>query len=245
MIGVPPPPFRCSARSPTHTTATLQAPLPERVWIWQLDRAAGTARFSAHDSDAEVDLPMDPMHGTVGVAPANLEVRSALVPDAHGGNMDTPEMRVGVTCYLGVNVEGAMFSLGDGHARQGEGETCGVAVETAMNTVVVVDLIKGVPTPWPRLESDTHLMSTGSARPLEDAFRIAQLDLVQWVARDHSLSEMDAYQLLSQIVQSPLANVCDTNYTSVAKVRKDWLPQPTAERHMHAKLRQVANTYRG
>ncbi len=233
------------ALTSTHTTATLQAPLPERVWIWQLDTAAGTARFSAHDSDAEVDLPMDPMHGTVGVAPANLEVRSALVPDAHGGNMDTPEMRAGVTCYLGVNVEGAMFSLGDGHARQGEGETCGVAVETAMNTVVVVDLIKGVPTPWPRLESDTHLMSTGSARPLEDAFRIAQLDLVQWVARDHSLSEMDAYQLLSQIVQSPLANVCDTNYTSVAKVRKDWLPQPTAERHMHAKLRQVADTYRG
>ena len=53
---------------------------------------------------------MDPMHGTVGVAPANLEVRSALVPDAHGGNMDTPEMRAGVTCYLGVNVEGALVS---------------------------------------------------------------------------------------------------------------------------------------
>jgi len=64
-----------------------------------------------------VDLPMDPMHGTVGVAPANLEVRSALVPDAFGGNMDTPEMRAGVTCYLGVNVEGALLSLGDGHAR--------------------------------------------------------------------------------------------------------------------------------
>jgi len=233
------------ALTSTHTTATLQAPLPERVWIWQLDTTRGTARFSAHDSDVEVDLPMDPMHGTVGVAPANLEVRSALVPDAHGGNMDTPEMRAGVTCYLGVNVEGALFSLGDGHARQGEGETCGVAVETAMNTVIVVDLIKGVPTPWPRLESDTHLMSTGSARPLEDAFRIAQLDLVQWVARDYGLSELDAYQLLSQIVESPLANVCDTNYTSVAKVRKDWLPRPTAERHLHAKLREVAATYRG
>jgi hypothetical protein len=68
---------------------------------------------------------MEPMHGTVGVAPANLEVRSALVPDAFGGNMDTPQMRAGVTCYLGVNVDGALVSLGDGHARQGEGETCG------------------------------------------------------------------------------------------------------------------------
>ena len=127
------------------------------------------------------------MHGTVGVAPANLEARSSLVPDAHGGNMDTPEMRAGVTCYLGVNVEGALFSIGDGHARQGEGETCGVAVECAMDTVVIVDLIKGTPCPWPRIESDTHLMSTGSARPLEDAFRIAQLDLVQWVATDFGL----------------------------------------------------------
>ena len=176
------------ALTSTHLTATLQDALPEVVWIWELDRAARLCRFPARDSDLTADLPMNPMHGTVGVAPANLEVRSALVPDAFGGNMDTPEMRAGVTCYLGVNVPGALLSIGDGHARQGEGETCGVAVECAMDTVLVVDLIKGVPTPWPRLESDTHIMSTGSARPLEDAFRIAQLDLVQWVAAHSGLS---------------------------------------------------------
>ena len=85
------------------------------------------------------------MHGTVGVAPALFEARSSLVPDAHGGNMDTPEMRAGVTCYLGVNVEGALFSIGDGHCRQGEGETCGVAVEAAMDTVLTIDLVKGAP----------------------------------------------------------------------------------------------------
>jgi acetamidase/formamidase len=154
-------------------------------------------------------------------------------------------MRAGVTCYLGVNVEGAMLSLGDGHARQGEGETCGVAVETAMNSVVIVDLIKGRPTPWPRLESDTHIMSTGSARPLEDAFRIAQLDLVQWVAGERGLSELDAYQLLSQTVESPLANVCDTNYTSVAKVRKVWLPPANADDGIHRRLREQAAAYLG
>jgi acetamidase/formamidase len=232
------------ALTSTHTTATLQAPLEERVWIWALDRARRTCSFTARDSDIQVELPMDPMHGTVGVAPANLEVRSALVPDAHGGNMDTPEMRAGVTCYLGVNVEGAMVSLGDGHARQGEGETCGVAVETAMNSVVIVDLIKGRATPWPRIESDTHLMSTGSARPLEDAFRIAQLDLVQWVAAERGLSQLDAYQLLSQTVESPLANVCDTNYTSVAKVRKEWLPPATTPDETHRRLREQAARYR-
>jgi acetamidase/formamidase len=231
------------ALTSTHTTATLQPPLEERVWIWALDRARRTCAFTARDTDARVELPMDPMHGTVGVAPANLEVRSALVPDAHGGNLDTPEMRAGVTCYLGVNVPGALLSLGDGHARQGEGETCGVAVETAMNTVLVVDLIKGLRTPWPRLESDTHLMSTGSARPLEDAFRIAQLDLLEWVAADRGLSRLDAYQLLSQAVESPLANVCDTNYTAVAKVRKEWLPGGGGE-SVHDRLRAKAERYR-
>ncbi|MEU6018067.1 acetamidase/formamidase family protein [Streptomyces sp. NPDC047515] len=228
------------ALTSTHTTASLQDPLPEVVWMWQLDRARRTCLFSARDSDVQVELPMDPMHGTVGVAPANLEVRSALVPDAHGGNMDTPEMRAGVTCYLGVNVEGALLSLGDGHARQGEGETCGVAVESAMNTVVLVELLKGVTTPWPRIESDTHLMSTGSARPLEDAFRISQLDLVRWVARDYGLSELDAYQLVSQAGEAPLANVCDTNYTCVAKIRKEWLPAGDPHRGLHHHLRETA-----
>ncbi|MGW3091353.1 acetamidase/formamidase family protein [Streptomyces sp. NPDC001108] len=228
------------ALTSTHTTASLQAPLPEVVWMWQLDRARRTCLFSARDSDIQVELPMDPMHGTVGVAPANLEVRSALVPDAHGGNMDTPEMRAGVTCYLGVNVEGALLSLGDGHARQGEGETCGVAVECAMNTVVLVELLKGVSTPWPRIESDTHLMSTGSARPLEDAFRISQLDLVQWLSRDYGLSELDAYQLISQAGKAPLANVCDTNYTSVAKIRKEWLPAGDPHRGLHRHLRETS-----
>jgi acetamidase/formamidase len=232
------------ALTSTHLTATLQDALPEVVWIWQLDRATRQCRFEARFGDFTVDLPMDPMHGTVGVAPANLEVRSSLVPDAHGGNMDTPEMRAGVTCYLGVNVPGALLSLGDGHARQGEGETCGVAVECAMETVVIVDLIKGRPCPWPRLESDTHLMTTGSARPLEDAFRIAQVELVHWLRDEYGLAVLDAYQLVSQAVEAPLANVVDTNYTSVAKIRKEWLPGAAPMDGMHARLREQAAEYR-
>jgi acetamidase/formamidase len=233
------------ALTATHLTALLNDPLPEVVWIWQLDRAARTCRFTGRRSDFSVDLPLEPMHGTVGVAPANLEVRSALVPDAFGGNMDTPEMRAGVTCYLGVNVEGALLSLGDGHARQGEGETCGVAVETAMNTVIAVDLIKKLPCAWPRIESDTHIMSTGSARPLEDAFRIAQSDMVHWLSADYGLDMLDAYQLVTQAVESPLANVCDTNYTSVARIAKRYLPRADPMDGVHARLRDLAAGYRG
>ena len=230
------------ALTSTHLTATLQDPLPEVVWLWELDREARTCRFTARSlPDFTVDLPMEPMHGTVGVAPANLEVRSALVPDAFGGNMDTPEMRAGVTCYLGVNVAGALFSLGDGHARQGEGETCGVAVECAMDTVVIVDLVRGIPCPWPRLESDTHLMSTGSARPLEDAFRIASADMVGWVSGLTGLDAMDAYQLVTQTIEAPLANVCDTNYTSLVKLPKRYLPgTASAMEGAHARLRDLA-----
>ena len=233
------------ALTATHLTALLNAPLPEVVWIWQLDRARRLCRFQARHGDFAVDLPLDPMHGTVGVAPANLEVRSALVPDAFGGNMDTPEMRAGVTCYLGVNVEGALLSLGDGHARQGEGETCGVAVECAMNTVIAVELLKGRSCPWPRIETDDHIISTGSVRPLEDAFRIAQSDLVHWLGEDFGLETMDAYQLVTQAVLAPLANVCDTNYTSVAKFPKQFLPAQEAMGGAHRQLRQLAAQYRG
>jgi len=229
----------------THLTALLNDPLPELVWIYQLDAAARTCRFTARHGEFAVDLPMDPMHGTVGVAPAMLEVRSALVPGAFGGNMDTPEMRAGATCYLGVNVEGALLSLGDGHARQGEGETCGVAVECAMNTVLAVDLIKGAACPWPRLESDEYLMSAGSARPLEDAFRIAQLDMVHWLAAEYGFDQLDAYQLITQVIEAPLANVCDPNYTSLAKMPKRYLPASDAMGGAHARLRELAGQYRG
>ena len=151
------------ALTTTTRTTLLHDPLPERVWIYEVDRGARTVTYRAIEGDHVATLPLEPMHGTVGVAPAALESRSSLVPDAHGGNMDTPEMRAGVTCYLGVNVEGALFSIGEGHRRHGEGEMCGVAVEAAMDTVITIELMKGRVTPWPRLESDTHIIRP--ARP--------------------------------------------------------------------------------
>ena len=231
------------ALTSTHATATLQDPLPEVVWMYEVDAARRTVTYQAARGDHRVELPMDPMHGTVGVAPAAFEARSSLVPDAHGGNMDTPEMRAGATCYLGVNVEGALFSLGDGHCRQGEGESCGVAVEAAMDTVLIVDLVKGAATHWPRLESDSHVMSTGSARPLEDAFRISQWDLVQWLAAEFGLDPLDGYQLATQASETPVANVCDPNYTFVSKLRKAYLPERTVYGGTHARLREMGRRY--
>ncbi len=227
----------------TVMTAMLHPPLPEMTWIYQIDRQARVVRYEARSSDLTVDLPLDPMHGTVGVAPALGEVRSSLVPGDWGGNMDTPEMRTGVTCYLGVNVPGALFSFGDGHARQGEGETCGVAVEAAMDTVVVVDLVKGSPSPWPRLENDEFIMTAGSTRPLEDAFRVAHSQLVHWVVELTGLSVLDAYQLVTQTSLTPVANVVDPSYTVVAKMAKKYLPGVTAMQGTHERLRRLGAAY--
>ena len=226
----------------TDRTLTLQPALPDLTYLYELDRARGTVTFVARHGDLTVDLPLEPMLGTVGVAPAGREVRSSLVPDSFGGNMDTPQMRAGTTCYLGVNVEGALFSLGDGHYRQGEGEACGTAVEGAMTTTLIVELVKGGGPAWPRLEDDAHWMTVGSSRPLEDAWRIAQAELVAWFGELYGLHPMDAYQLLSQITEAPIANVVDVNYSSVAKARKSLLPGAQAYGGLHADLRRRAAT---
>jgi acetamidase/formamidase len=212
----------------TKYTATLQPPLPEKTWVYAVDREAREVVYRALDSDFSVRLPLEPFHGTVGVAPAANEARNVLVPEAFGGNMDTPEARAGTTIYLGVNVEGALFSIGDGHYTQGEGEVCGVAVEGAMDTLLVVDLIKDRYCDWPRLEDDESIMVAGSYRPLEDAFRIAHTQLIGWISAESGLSLMDAYQLVTQASRSPIANVCDANYTILAKMPKRYLPRDIA-----------------
>ncbi len=224
----------------TDRTAGLQTPLPELTWIYRVDAAASTATFTAHESDFSLEVPLAPMLGTVGVAPALREVRTTLVPDYFGGNMDTPELRAGTTVYLGVNVDGAVFSVGDGHYRQGEGETCGTALEGAMNVTLIVDLIKGHAPAWPRLEHDDALLTVGSARPLEDAWRCSQVEMVRWLQELYGLGQMDAYQLCSQLCLSPLANVVDVNYSAVTKIGKDLLPQSLPYAGMHATMRAAA-----
>jgi acetamidase/formamidase len=222
--------------STTHT-ATLQPPLQERVWRYDIDHTHQTVRYRARTSDYAVDLPLEPMLGTIGVAPPAGETRMTLVPDTHGGNLDSPQVRAGTTVYLGVNEPGALFGIGDGHARQGDGEACGVAVEAAMDAVLVVDVLPLVSTRWPRIESDTHLMSVGAARPLEDAYRISQHDLVGWVADLTGLDTLDAYQLVSQAGTAGVGNVCDPNYVMTAAIAKQHLGPRPAYAGVHARMR--------
>ncbi|MBE0010390.1 MULTISPECIES: acetamidase/formamidase family protein [unclassified Arthrobacter] len=222
----------------TDRTAFLQEPLPDTTWIYHVDTARQMVGFQARHTDFEVALPLEPMLGTIGVAPPGGEVRSSLVPERFGGNMDSPEVKAGTTVYLGVNVEGALFSIGDGHYRQGEGEACGTAVEGAMNSTIIVELIKGGAPAWPRLESDSHWMAVGSSRPMEDSWRIGQVEMVRWFEELFGLHQMDAYQLLTQTALAPIANAVDANYSVVIKAAKNLFPRAHAFDGIHDELRR-------
>ena len=157
-------------------------------------------------------------------APANGEARSSIVPAEFGGNMDAPEVSVGNTLYLPVNVGGALFYFGDGHAAMGDGEIAGSAVEVPMRAKLEFDLVKGKRTGWPRLENETEIMTTGIYRPVDDAVRIAYTELVAWIHADYGLSELDAYELLSKVGKLHLTEMVDPNYVVVASIEKKYLP---------------------
>jgi amidase len=231
------------ALTTTDETAMLHDPLDEVVWIYEVDRERGTVRYRARRSEYEVELPLDPMHGTVGVAPAEGEVLRSITPSTHGGNMDTPELRAGTTLYLPVNVEGAQLSIGDGHCRQGEGELAGTAVEAAMETVIVVDVVPGAAPDWPRLESDAFLMSTGSVRPLDDAYRVSHRDLVGWTGELLALDPLDALQLVGQAGLAATGNMVAPNYTMVAKLPTTVLGGTRPYDGLHQRLRDVGAAY--
>jgi amidase len=199
----------------TDKTATLQDPLPEIV------RKVKVTEEYVEWND-RITLPYEPFIGTIGTAP-EIEAINSLTPGNHGGNMDLPDVGPGSTLYLPVRAEGALLYLGDGHAVQGDGEVCGVAIEFATTTTMTLDLVKGWTLNWPRLENDEFIMSIGSARPLEDAARIAYADLVQWMVASYGFDKWDAYLLLSQIGKVRLGNMVDPNYTMGASIAKRYL----------------------
>ncbi len=145
------------------------------------------------------------------------------MPDYYGGNMDLPDVGVGAVTYLPVNTKGALLYLGDCHAAQGDGELCGVAIEHPTVTTVQIDLIKGWSIAWPRLETKDFIMTIGSARPMEDAARIAYRELCRWMTADYGFEEIDAYMLLTRTGRVRLGNMVDPKYTLGASIKKSFL----------------------
>ncbi len=206
-------------------TPVLNPDLPERIWLYPIDHATNTATFSAHDTKFSVRIPLRPFLGCIGVAPADREARSSIVPAEFGGNMDAPEASVGNTAYFPVSVAGALLYVGDGHAAMGDGEIGGSAIEVPLRARMQVSVIKGQKISWPRFENDDAIMAVGAYRPLDDAARIAFTELVKWIHHDYGLSELDAYELLSKVAKVRLAEMVDPNYVIIASVEKKYLPK--------------------
>ena len=204
----------------------LNEPIPPARYVWRLDRENMTASTELPNSRMrEVTIDLQPMLGRVSVAPSGDEAFSGLWPGDFGGNMDAPEVREGATVYLPIFHDGAYFYFGDGHARQGHGEVSGNGLETSMDVVLQIDLIKDKTIDWPRIEDEEYIMVAGSVRPLIDAFRLAHIELIEWLEEDYGFGRWDAYQLVSQVVESTVANIVDPNYTVVAKFPKSFLPE--------------------
>ena len=165
------------------------------------------------------------MLGRIAVAPRGEEAFTGLWPGDFGGNLDAPEVREGTTVYLPIFHDGAYFYFGDGHARQGQGEVAGTGLETSMDVTLKIEVIKGKTIDWPRLEDDNYIMVAGSARPLIDAFRLAHVELIEWLVDDYGFGKWDAYALLGEIGESTIANIVDPIYTVVAKFPKRYLPR--------------------
>ncbi|HWP99922.1 MAG TPA: acetamidase/formamidase family protein [Vicinamibacterales bacterium] len=214
-----------SAVAADSRTRMLNPPLPGRRFVWKLDleRNVGILELP-HSRSKRFEAPLRPMLGRLAVAPAGEEAFGGLWPGNFGGNMDSPDAREGTTVYLPIFHEGAYFYFGDGHALQGDGEICGSGLETTMDVVLQFDLIKGRKIRWPRFEDAEDIMVAGSARPLVDAFRIAQVELIEWLVEGYGFDRMDAYQIVSQAGHTRIANVVDPNYTVMAKFPKRLLP---------------------
>jgi acetamidase/formamidase len=166
-----------------------------------------------------IELPYEPFPGTIGVAPAEPGPRSIVPPSRWGGNMDTKHLRVGTTLYLPVGAEGALFSVGDTHSAQGDGEVCGTAIETAMDVSLRLSVRRDFrveapqfripPGALPRTEGTGYHVSTGVAPDLMEATKQAVRATMEHLGDSHGLSREEAYALCSVAVDLRIHEVVD------------------------------------
>ena len=145
-----------------------------------------------------LELPLAPFFGVMGVAPPRGWGRiSTIEPRVHGGNIDNKELVAGTTLYLPVNVEGALFSCGDGHGAQGDGEVCVTAIETALEGRFRLTVLKESALTYPQAETQTHYITMGMAPDLEVCVEMALRDMITLVSGRAGISREEAYMLCS------------------------------------------------
>jgi acetamidase/formamidase len=192
---------------------------------WEFDIPAWTTTLSSPETGlGRWTLPLQPMLGCFGVAPGKQQAISTSTSGSYGGNMDYRGFTIGSIAYFPINVEGALFFLGDGHAVQGDGEIVGTGIETSFEVRFSVQVIKNWKIGWPRGENYDYIFTVGNARPLDQCVQHATSEMLKWLIKDYHLDPLAANLLLGQCVEYDLGNMFDPAYTMVCKVPKKYLP---------------------
>ena len=203
-------------------------PIETIIFEWRLDRERGVASLEVPGSRiGRVETAIEPFIGSIGVAPRFGRVETTLTPGEFGGNMDCVETREGTTLFLPVWVKGAYLAFGDVHARQGDGEVNGTALEVTAEVTLRLRVVKGGPIQgpeWPRIESATDIMVVASTRPLMDCVRAGQVGLLEWLVAEHGYQREEAWQVMGQVGSMRIGNVVDPKYTVVSRFPKSCLP---------------------
>ena len=185
----------------------------------RIDHAAGMIRMLPG-----LDVPLDPFFGVMGVAPPPAwGPQPTMAPQAFGGNLDNKELRAGATLYLPVFAPGALFSAGDGHGAQGDGEVCLTGLETGMDGVFRLTVRKDLGWTWPFAETAEHLISMGMNEDLDDAARQALREMIAHLVRRTSLSREEAYMLCSLAGDLHVTQTVDGNKGVHMMMRKSLL----------------------
>src|SRR5215467_4728052 len=170
-----------------------------------IDSKSGTAEFRPG-----ISLKLAPFWGSIGVAPPPVILRlSSGPPGVHAGNLDNKELVAGSTLYLPVHVPGALVSMGDGHALQGDGEVTITALETSLRGTVQLFVRKGKPIRWPRAETPTHFITMGLHPDLNEAARLAVREMIDFLVSEKGMSRDEAYIFCSLAVDLHVTQIVD------------------------------------
>lgn len=173
--------------------------------LFELDPGAGVARMGNIAT-----IPLRPFFGSIGVAPPTNQGRiSSTAPGEHVGNIDNKDLVAGTILYLPVHNPGALLSIGDGHAAQGDGEVSGTAIETSLGGTFEIILHRDRTLRWPRAETPTHYMSMGLDPDLDEAARLATQEMVDFLVRDRDMDPADAYVLCSVALDLRITQLVD------------------------------------
>jgi acetamidase/formamidase len=192
-------------------------------WHLDLETGFGSPKI-VHEHLQNFKVPLNPFLGCVGVAPEEKEIKT-YDSGPFGGNLDFCRITGSATIYLPVFNNGALLYLGDGHAVQGDGELTGSALETSMDFAFTVRVIKKgkLKLSFPRIEDATYIMAVGLDKNLDDALKIATLNLLDWLQNDYQLSLEEATQVIGTSIEYRIAEIADPKVEVVAMIKKELL----------------------